>query len=290
MLRDFTQVRRIREMCSRRPELSNTGPHGATLSNEGVGAVFRALISLGFSLQRTTLHFVLLASLLATVRVAAQAPCTVETVAGAFAGPPPGDGGPGPLAELVRPEDVRVWPDGAIYVSDSRHHVIRRIGADGIIETFAGTGARGFSGDGGPATEARLISPTSMAFGPDGSLYFKDDTRIRRVDPGGVISTVAGNGKQSLTATNTPALETSADTITTITVDSQGVLYGVSVAQHQVYRIGPDGILTLFAGKGLDETGRAASGTEGQRPRHSSTRHETSWWTRAESLTFSRPQ
>ena len=86
-------------------------------------------------------------------------------------------------------------PDGSVYIADSSS--IRRVGTDGNIHTFAGQLLQsGFSGDEGSATAALLHLPSDIAFGPDGSLYIADsyNNRIRRVDPAGIIHTVAGSG------------------------------------------------------------------------------------------------
>jgi hypothetical protein len=73
---------------------------------------------------------------------------------------------------------------------------VRRIDREGIISTVAGTGAPGFAGDGGPATDARLNTPAGLAFDGAGRLYIADqgNDRVRRVDAGGMITTVAGRG------------------------------------------------------------------------------------------------
>jgi RHS repeat-associated protein len=107
-----------------------------------------------------------------------------------------GDGGPATTAQLYSPWGVTVGPDGSLYVVDSLNNRIRRVGPDGVITTVAGNGTFGFSGDGGPATQARLERPNGIAVGPDGSLFIADtyNARIRRVGPDGVITTVAGNG------------------------------------------------------------------------------------------------
>lgn len=211
--------------------------------------------------MRFTLLFVLLSVLPCTLP--GQQPCTVETLAGDFIGPPPGDGGPGVLAELVSPFDVQVGPDGAVYISDTSHRVIRRVGVDGVISTIAGTGARGFGGDGGPAVSALLSSPASMAFGPDGSLYFKDSSRVRRVDPDGGISTFAGNGGFGVPELGVAAVSTPVGGFTRIVVGSNGVLYAASASAHRVYSVGTDGVLRLVAGRGTDEFGRASFGGDG---------------------------
>ncbi len=112
----------------------------------------------------------------------------VTTVAG---GGYAGDGSPATDASLYWPTDVAVGPDGSLYIADSRHNRVRRVGSDGIISTVAGTGLSGFSGDGGPATEADL-SVLSVDAGPHGNLYIVGLRRVRRVGTDGIITTAAG--------------------------------------------------------------------------------------------------
>jgi trimeric autotransporter adhesin len=81
-------------------------------------------------------------------------------------------------------------------VSDTDNNRIRRIASDGTIATISGTGSKGFSGDGGPATAAMLDAPAGLAFDGVGNLYVADqgNDRVRRIDLDGVITTVAGGG------------------------------------------------------------------------------------------------
>ncbi len=117
---------------------------------------------------------------------------TIATLAG-------GGNGDGfaPQVAAVQPDTVSVGPDGSIYIAESEHHRIRRIDPQsGTIETFAGIGAEGFAGDGGPATRARLRYPTHAVADSAGNVYIADQSnhRIRRVSPNGIITTVAGTG------------------------------------------------------------------------------------------------
>src|SRR5438093_1060508 len=114
----------------------------------------------------------------------------VTTAAGTGVAGFSGDGGPATAAQLNVPYGVAVAPDGSLYVaehgifpSNGTGQRVRKVTTDGTITTVAGTGAWGFSGDGGPATAATLSSPTGVAVGPDGSLYIADSQahRIRRV-------------------------------------------------------------------------------------------------------------
>src|SRR5690606_32410978 len=124
----------------------------------------------------------------------------VTTVAGTGKPGHSGDGGPAADAQLHRPHEIAFGPDGRLYVADMSSHAIRAIDlTSGAIDRIAGTGEPGFSGDGKPATEAQLDDPISLAFGPDGQLYFCDigNHRIRRWNPeSGILTTVCGNGSR----------------------------------------------------------------------------------------------
>jgi NHL repeat-containing protein len=121
----------------------------------------------------------------------------IATVAGGGAPGALGDGGPAGEAWLYLPQGVAVAPDGALLIADSGNHRIRRVDAAGRIATVAGSGARGFGGDGGPALAARLDGPWRVAPAADGGLLIADrgNGRVRRVDGAGVIATLAGTGE-----------------------------------------------------------------------------------------------
>jgi RHS repeat-associated protein len=114
-----------------------------------------------------------------------------------FGNPPCGDGGPASAARSGGIGPLAFGPDGSLYFSDA--NVIRRIRPDGVVERVAGhpQGLNGFSGDGGPATSARLAAPHGLDVAPDGTLTFVDSVneRVRIVDPQGIIRTVAGTGQ-----------------------------------------------------------------------------------------------
>ena len=104
------------------------------------------------------------------------------------------------LSSFIAPPLSALGADGALYFSDTSLHQIRRVwlyGArKGTVETVAGTGAAGYTGDGGLATAAQLNRPAALAIAPDGAIVFMDqgNYRLRRVTPSGLIETVAGNG------------------------------------------------------------------------------------------------
>ena len=122
---------------------------------------------------------------------------TISTIAGSDSfGNFSGDGGPAAAATLNTPTGVAVLPDGGYLIADAGNGRVRRVFPNGTINTVAGTGNFGFSGDGGPATAADLKAPLGVAVMPDGSFLIADagQARVRRVSPAGVITTVAGTG------------------------------------------------------------------------------------------------
>jgi sugar lactone lactonase YvrE len=179
----------------------------------------------------------------------------ITTLAGG--GTPPagqvGDGGPATQARLDGPEGLALGRDGALYIADRNHHRVRRVGPDGVITTVAGTGARDFGGDGGPATLARLAEPEEVAVGPDGSLYIADrlNARIRRVGPDGVITTVAGRGTRGDEGDGGPAAQARLTGPRGLAIGPDGSLYlADSDPNHRVRRIAPDGTISRVAGAG----------------------------------------
>ena len=143
----------------------------------------------------------------------------IRTIAGVALSGYSGDNGPAASAQVDAPEGIAIDANGNVYISDSRNNRIRKINAaTGIITTFAGNGASGFSGDGGPATAASIGNPQGIALDPTGNLYIADlyNSRIRKVTAAtGLISTVgvigspariavAPNGDLILTTYNSP--------------------------------------------------------------------------------------
>jgi serine/threonine-protein kinase len=117
-----------------------------------------------------------------------------------------GDGGPATQASMG-PRDVAVAADGSLYIADSANSRVRKVSPSGIITTVAGNGRQGIDGDGGPAVAASLITPDAVTLGQDGSIYIRDYTRVRRVDPTGTITTVAGNGGFLFNGDGLPAVQ-----------------------------------------------------------------------------------
>ena len=125
---------------------------------------------------------------------------TITTIAGAGEEGAGRDGGPAVAAQLERPQDLAIDQSGNLYIADTAIHRYRNSshptgGPRGVIATIAGSGEEGFSGDGGPATDAELNEPSGVAVGSDSNVYIFDmpNRVVRRVDPAGTITTVAGD-------------------------------------------------------------------------------------------------
>ncbi len=176
----------------------------------------------------------------------------VSTFAGngipAFAG----DGGPATAASFYYPIDMVADAAGNIYVSDNANQRIRKITPAGIISTYAGSGAYGFSGDGGPATAAALRDPSRMAIDGAGNIYFADanNHRIRMITPAGIISTVAGNGTAAFAGDGGPATAASLSTPLGVGFDGFGNMYIADAMNHRVRKVNTAGMISTYAGNG----------------------------------------
>lgn len=190
----------------------------------------------------------------------------VMTIAGGDSAGFRGDNGPALLALLDAPLGVAVAPDGAILVADAGNHRVRRIDPDGTIATVAGSGEQGYSGDGGPATAARLNAPFRVAVDPrDGSFLIADsgNNAIRRVDASGTIKTIAGKGEPGLSGDGGPATAARLKAPEEARPGPDGAIYIADSGNHRVRRIRSDGTIETVAGGGLPSArGPAADGDD----------------------------
>jgi RHS repeat-associated protein len=159
-----------------------------------------------------------------------------------------GDGGPATAAQLYGPIGITVDKAGNIYVADSVNDNIRKVNVNGVINTVAGNGTYGFSGDGGPATNAWMRSPNDLAIDSVGNLYISDqlNNRIRKVDVNGVINTVVGNGIKGTNGDGGPAIEAELNNPRSLTFDVSGNLYIAS--SNVIRKVDVNGIITTVAG------------------------------------------
>jgi sugar lactone lactonase YvrE len=184
----------------------------------------------------------------------------VSEFAGSGPIPPPGfnqgafggDGGPADHALFHQPVSLAFDASGNLYVSDRDNGAVRKITPKRIVNTVAGTGERGFSGDGGLATQAKLDQPYGIAFDAAGNMYIADsaNNRVRRVDRNGVITTVAGTGTHGYAGDGGPATSALLSDPDTLTFDSQGSLYVAEPDEGVVRMIDSRGIITTVAGGG----------------------------------------
>jgi uncharacterized protein (TIGR03437 family) len=178
----------------------------------------------------------------------------ISTVAGTGASGSSGDGGPAAAAQLATPRNVVVDSSGNLYISEFAGHRIRKVSTDGKIATAAGTGVAGFQGDGASATSAQLNSPAGLAVDGTGSLYVADsqNNRVRKIVPGGIISTVVG-GSGGLATPHAVA------------VDALGTIYVADSTASVVYAYTAAGQSIQFAGgavQGFQGDGGPAAAAE----------------------------
>jgi PKD repeat protein len=184
----------------------------------------------------------------------------ITTVAGNGTSGDFGDGGVAANAELNNPWGVAVDGSGNLFIGDQDNEVIRRVGTNGIITTVAGNGytnssnpygGGGFSGDGGLATDAELYWPLGVAVDAAGNLFFADygNSRIRKVDTNGIITTVAGGGSNypgdGGAATNAALVGPCG-----VAVDATGNLFIADQNDNRIRKVGTSGIISTVAGNG----------------------------------------
>lgn len=170
-----------------------------------------------------------------------------------------GTGSPGySNTQVNNPYGVVIGPDGAMYFCDLDNQRIRRFDlTTGTTTTIAGNGMRGYSGDGGPATEASLNMPHEIQFDAQGHLYIveRDNHAVRRVDATtGIISTVAGTGQAGFSGDGELAVAAQLNRPHSIVFDPNGSLLICDIGNHRIRRVNPNtGIIETFAGTGTRE-------------------------------------
>jgi uncharacterized protein (TIGR03437 family) len=176
----------------------------------------------------------------------------ISTVAGNGSAASTGDGGPATAAGIFAPAGIAVDSSGNIYVSEGFARV-RKFKVGGTIATFAGSNQSGFSGDGGPAAQARLFFPAGLAFDAAGRLYIADsyNEAVRRVNLDGTIATIAGNGVGAFTGDGGPATSASLSRPTGVAVAGDGTVYIADTENDRIRKISTSGIITTVAGSGL---------------------------------------
>lgn len=165
-----------------------------------------------------------------------------------------GDGGQASSAKLYTPSGVATDGDGNVYFADAQNHVIRKITAStGIISTIAGLGPEnaGYSGDNGPAFEAKINSPYGVTVDENGVIYFTDfGNHVVRKISNGIISTIAGTGNEGYTGDGGLAVSATFYSPKGIAVDSDGNIFVSDAGSNVVRKINNEGVITTYAGNG----------------------------------------
>ena len=186
-----------------------------------------------------------------------------------------GDGGPATNARLLDPNGVAIDADGTIYITDTGNRRVRKVDAEGVITTFAGTGEQGDGGDGGPATSAQFYYPGGLAIDSAGNVYIADlyGHRIRKVDTEGIITTFAGTGeagdadKDGDIGDGGPATSAQLHYPAGLAFDADDNLYIADAGNsriRKVTRMGEDYIITTFAGSERSFSGDDGPAAEAQ--------------------------
>jgi hypothetical protein len=164
-----------------------------------------------------------------------------------------GDGGSALAAKLQTPFGVLPKPGGGFYIADVDAHVVRFVDAGGMIDTVAGTGERGYSGDNGPGTAARLAGPSRMALDANGNLYICETKNhvVRRLAPNGIITTAFGTGERGYEGDGGPANAAQLDAPYGVTVAPNGDFYIADTGNNVIRRVNANGVISTVVGIGI---------------------------------------
>ena len=183
---------------------------------------------------------------------------TITTIAGTGLLGRSGDGVPAASARLWWPASLAVDGSRNVYFSEVGNSRVRKVDTRRTLQTVAGTGRAGFSGDGGPATSAQLSigsgsnDPAGVAIDGQGNVYIADpgNSRVRRVNAAGTISTFAGTGQRGYSGDGGPATAARLDSPVGVAVDRHGNVYIGDSENDRVRRVSPSGTITTLAGTG----------------------------------------
>ena len=166
-----------------------------------------------------------------------------------------GDDGPSVKARLSLPSGVAIDKKGNLYISDRSNDRIRVVDKKGVIRTYAGSGVAGFQGDAGPALKAQLDKPFGIALDEAENLYIADrnNNRVRKVSPEGIITTVAGDGGFFFMGDNGPAYQASVAAPTGVAVDKKGNLYIADRNNNRIRLVDKLGMIRTVAGTGQQD-------------------------------------
>ncbi len=187
----------------------------------------------------------------------------ITTIAGDGTHITGGDGLPATLAQIKDPLGLAVDKKGNIFISDGLSSVIRKIDTNGIINTIAGNGSIGYSGNGGPATDAQFNSPRGVCCDKNGNVYIADfaNNSIRKVDTAGIITTIAGNGIAGFRGDGGLATNAQLRYPASLEFDSKGNLLIADQQNVRIRKIDTNGIINTIAGNGSFSSGDGGPAT-----------------------------
>ncbi len=164
----------------------------------------------------------------------------ITTIAGTGTAGYSGDGGLAVNAQLYAPHAVALDSAGNIYIADTVNAVIRKISISGMISTVAGNGTRGYTGDGGPAISAEMLSPSDIVMDAAANFYILDRPNhvVRKVTAGGTISTFAGTGTAGFSGDGGQAAHAQLNFPISLAVDGGGNIYIGDASQQRVHPVG----------------------------------------------------
>jgi uncharacterized protein (TIGR03437 family) len=185
----------------------------------------------------------------------------VSTIAGTSQSPGwSGDNGPALSAQFTNPIRIAVDSSGNLYITDYSNQSIRKVNySNYVVNSIAGNGSLGFSGDGGSSIGAQLADPLDVVIDPAGNVYIADmlNARVRKIDTGGNISTYAGNGTRGFSGDNGPATNAQLSRPSGLALDKAGNLYIADFGNATVRKVSTSGTITTIAGLGYSTYGVA---------------------------------
>lgn len=174
----------------------------------------------------------------------------ISTIAGTGVFGYSGDGGPATLAQIGSPYGIAVDNARNVYFSD--YSRLRKVDSSGIITTIAGTGTTGYSGDGGPATNANISISWGVLVDGIGNIYFSQTSCVRKIDTAGIITTYAGTGISGYSGDGGPATAAQLHIRAELALDNTGNLFIADEQNNRIRKVNTAGIITTIVGTGVD--------------------------------------
>ncbi len=174
----------------------------------------------------------------------------ITTIAGTGSAAYSGDGGQATAAELAHPFDITIDNGGNLFIVDNANHCIRKIDHSGVITTVVGTGAAGYSGDGGPATAATFYFPSALVFDDTGNMYISDcgNNCIRKVSVSGTVGTFAGTGTAGFSGDGGQATAAMLSSPWGMAIDGAGNLLIADKINYRIRKVSTTGIINTVSG------------------------------------------